>query len=76
MCAAADSPRPLIYDALAGEHLTDPLQPGTAAGHLDYPMPGEDDDLIEHTDNGLRPADLELPQPPQDPRWRPDDTHR
>jgi hypothetical protein len=33
--------------------------------------PGEDDDLIEATDNGLRPDDLELPQPPQDPDWRP-----
>lgn len=33
--------------------------------------PGEDDDLIEPTDNSLRPDDEALPQPPQDPSWRP-----
>lgn len=33
--------------------------------------PGEDDDLIERTDNSLRPEDLAHEQPPQDPAWRP-----
>jgi len=31
-----------------------------------------DDRYATPTDNGLRPDDLELPQPPQDPGWRPD----
>lgn len=34
------------------------------------PARGENDHLIERTDNGLRPDDLALRQPPQDPRWR------
>lgn len=29
-------------------------------------------ELIEPTDNGLKPADRLLEQPPQDPDWRPD----
>lgn len=31
-----------------------------------------DDYLVRRTDNGLRPEDAALPQPPQDPTWRPD----
>jgi hypothetical protein len=31
-------------------------------------------ELIEETDNGLTPEDAaNIPQPPQDPDWRPDD---
>lgn len=33
---------------------------------------GEDAHLVEPTWNGLRPDDEALPQPPQDPEWRPD----
>ncbi len=33
---------------------------------------GEDGHLVHATDNRLRPDDLALPQPPQDPNWRPD----
>lgn len=33
------------------------------------PARGENDDLIVRTFNGLRGADLELPQPPQSPAW-------
>jgi len=33
---------------------------------------GMDDALVQRTWNGLRPDDLALPQPPQDPYWRPD----
>lgn len=35
-------------------------------------QPGADDERVERTWNGLRPDDLALPQPPQDPAWRPD----
>ncbi|AEA27938.1 hypothetical protein Psed_5813 [Pseudonocardia dioxanivorans CB1190] len=31
-----------------------------------------DDHLARRTDNGLRPDDELLQQPPQDPHWRPD----
>lgn len=51
----------MIYDEMANEYMA-----AVAAG------PGEDDDLIEQTDNSLRPDDLALEQPPQDPAWRPD----
>ncbi|MDN5931829.1 MAG: hypothetical protein L0I24_12335 [Pseudonocardia sp.] len=54
----------------------------TYDGHVDYPrVPseetwaadswGEDGHLVTATDNSLRPADLALPQPSQDPEWRP-----
>lgn len=33
---------------------------------------GENDDLVERTDNGLRPDDLDLEQPPQSPAWEPE----
>jgi hypothetical protein len=33
-----------------------------------------DDRRVEPTDNGLRPEDAALEQPPQDPGWRPDGT--
>jgi hypothetical protein len=37
---------------------------------------GADDELVEQTDNSLRPEDLALEQPPQDPDWRPADGDR
>ncbi len=47
----------------------DPPWAGDAAGAEDLT---HDDYLARRTDNGLRPDDAALPQPPQDPEWRPD----
>ena len=82
-----DGAPPLIYEALADEHDVEvpdmqgddpaitglpPLRRVEYDGHVDHPMPGQDDHLIERTDNGLRPADAAYRQPPQDPEWSPD----
>lgn len=75
-----------IFDDLAGERLfaldappdapTGPLPAVSPTSLLPATPPrpaprGEDDHLIRRTFNGLRPADLALPQPPQDHTWRP-----
>jgi len=63
-------PHPL-FDEISGKYPAvdrdDPTGPIPVV-----PAPGVDDDLVEHTDNGLRAEDLELEQPSQDPSWRPD----
>lgn len=64
----------MIYDDLVAER-GDPFSrpsPGPRAGQpLDETGPGENDDLIAHTDNSLREDDVDLGQPPQDPDWIP-----
>jgi len=63
-------PNPL-FEQVARERLifneppTGPI-PVTAADLTEH------DHLVRRTDNGLRPEDLVLGQPPQDPAWRPD----
>lgn len=46
-----------------------PTWAGDQAGAEDLT---HDDWRLRRTDNRLRPDDLALPQPPQDPDWRPD----
>lgn len=69
-----------------GEHVPDPTRPsGYRWRRFDEPEPtriqpavealhGDEryDHLAEQSFNGLRPEDELLPQPPQDPDWRPD----
>lgn len=70
----------MIYDDLRGEFLLDPEPPLDATQAMPAVVAmAEDlthtDYLVRTTNNGLRPADLALEQPPQDPAWRPD-AHR
>lgn len=57
----------------------DPLYRNVRDGLLADDVPAQPDDLTaddwraERTDNGLRRDDALLPQPTQDPTWRPDD---
>lgn len=56
-----------IYDQITHEQLLDPLPDGPALQQT----VGATDFLVERTNNSLRPEDLALGQPPQDPDWRP-----
>lgn len=72
-----------IYEQLSAERLMGVPEgtvqmPAVPAGAVSYagvvdrvPPAGVDDHLAENTDNGLRPDDELLEQPPQDPWWRP-----
>lgn len=57
-----------IHDGISGARVE-------YAGQVDWPARPDDltadDRYATPTFNGLRPDDLELPQPPQDPNWRP-----
>lgn len=70
------SPEP-IYDEVRAKLLFDPLPPARGWFETDpAAAPAADDlsgtdHLVQRTDNGLRPEDLALPQPPQDAGWRP-----
>lgn len=67
----------MIYDELAAElHFRQdadqrPSPVSRAQPARDESGPGENDDLIARTDNGLRHDDVDLGQPPQDPDWIP-----
>lgn len=60
-----------IYKQVRDELLAADVPPwaGTSAGAEDMT---HNDYLARRTGNGLRPEDAALPQPPQDPQWRPD----
>lgn len=71
----------MIFDELAGSYpavqeatgpVTQPLPVIPAAAELVPFGPGADAELVQATDNGLRPDDAALPQPPQDPLWTPE----
>ena len=62
-----------LYRQITDEQLFDPLPPEPAMTMLPEPEDLTDTDrFVERTDNSLRPDDLQLEQPPQDPNWRPD----
>ena len=67
-----------VHDLLADGPITQvmPMVPAApVTQEIPVIRPAEDlswaDPLVQASYNGLRPEDERLPQPPQDPKWRP-----